>query len=346
MAIQNTRIFWPVEAVGIAPFGTVSPDFVAVRGVQAVGLSGRLPIEYIHELGNLPTYCTYEDVPEVEATLEKLLDGYPPVYCLATQGATTADLIGRSNQRCHLALSVHRDNQSRASGNQIAQITNSGMYLSSVGYDFTSGAPARESVTLVGNNSAWSTGSFSFTGMTAAEDVSSFSPAATEGVNRRQHLLMTTSRFPTAIPGISSSGTNEETVVDDATQFGASFQSIRVAANLGRTPKMELGRRAVYVRHVEWPVEVSCTFEFAAKDGDMVDFLEANEENAPEEEIKLYLEEGLALDLGTKNRLTSKSHSGGQAGGRGSDVMLSFSYSNHNELTIQHPADPTVALRP
>lgn len=338
----NTRIYYATEAVGIAPFSGPT-DYKAVRGVQSVGLSGRLAIEYIFELGNLPTYDSFEDIPEVEVTIERTLDGYAPAYLSATEGAVTSDIAGRSNKRCHVALSVHRDNQSRASGNQVREVICSGMYASSVGYDFMMQGAFKETLGLVGNNRQWNTGSFVFTGMTAAEGVSTFAPAATEGVNRREHLVMTDCLFPNDLPGISSN-LNPEITLDGNVQFACSIESIKVAASFGRTSKKELGRKAVYFRTVDYPVDVTCTFDVAGKNGDEVVMLES-QENTTEQPIKLVLEEGLVLDLGTRNRLNSVSHSGANAGSQG-DVTLSFSYTNKNDLDVKHPADPTTALRP
>ncbi len=348
MAIVNTRVYWPVQAVGVASQAAPS-TFKTIRGLQAFGLSGRLPITFIHEMGNLPTYASFEEMPEVEGTLEKVLDGYPPIYTLMTEGAATADLAGRSTKHCHVVASIHRDNLSRASGNQIAQVTVAKAWGSSVGWDFMINGPFKESVGFVSDNMTWITSSFTFTGHVSTHGVSSLVPAAAEGVDRRQHLVMADCLFPLEIPGITTSGLtinqNEEITVDDNVQFSVSFEQIRVAANLGRTPSMELGRKGHYCRYVEFPVDVTTTFDFKSKTGIAFNISNTND-NSTEQPIYLTCTEGLVLDLGTKNRLTSMNQTNGNAGARGSDQMLSFSYTNQNDLSVLHPLDPTVALRP
>src|SRR5690606_1504783 len=105
-----------------------------------------------------------EDVPEVEVTLEKVLDGYPIIYHLATQGTADTSLLGRQNQRCMLALSAFGDTQSSASGVPVKEIQCSGLYYSSVSYDFSADGNFTDSVTLVGNNLKIKNANFDFAG--------------------------------------------------------------------------------------------------------------------------------------------------------------------------------------
>ena len=344
----NNRVYWPCQAVGIAKFSAPN-TITTVRGCQNVGLSGRISVTFVQEMGNISTYSSFEELPEVEITIEKDLDGYCPVYLLATQDAPTTDIAGRSNQRCHTYMSIHSDNVSRASGSQVAQVFCSGTYASSVGYDFMVNGAFKESVTLVGNNVVWTTGSYVFTGHTAAMGVTSLAPAYSGGVARRQHFNMPASLFPLEIPGISSSGTNDVVTVNGNSQFAVSFDSIKTNVSFGRTSKLELGHKQPYFRFVEFPVDVSTSFDFICKQGALVNFLEAgtlaNGDNTSPQTIYLKTMEGLTLDLGTKNRLVSDNQSGGQAGGKGSDVMLSFSYTNQNDFTVKHINDATVALQ-
>ena len=58
---------------------------------------------------NLAIYENIENIPDVEVTLEKVLDGYPLIYHLCTQGSDTITLAGRSTTRCQVALGVWGD---------------------------------------------------------------------------------------------------------------------------------------------------------------------------------------------------------------------------------------------
>jgi hypothetical protein len=343
----NQRVYWPVQAVGIGPHDA-SNTFNTVRGVQAFGLSARLQVMFLKEMGNLPTYASFEELPEVEVTLERYLDGYCPAYLLATQGAATADIAGRSTQRCHFAASVHRDNQSRASTNQIAQLFCSGAYSSSVSYTFPTQGEAKESLGLVGNDAVWTTGSYVFTGHTSGMGVSSTAPAFANGVVRRQHFDMAESLFPTEIAGIATDGTNPEVVVQGNTQFSTSFETVSVSANFGRTLAYELGRKREFFRFVSFPVKVTSNFTLRSKGNPLFSLLREGAnggDNGTNQTILFKTTEGLVADLGSKNRLTSINRSGGDAGSQ-SDVMLTYTYENEDDLVVQHSADVTVGLRP
>lgn len=349
MSTVNQRVWWPVQSVAVGPFDA-SEEFNTLRGVQSFGLGVRLAQQFLKEVGNLSTYDAFEELPEVELTIEKVLDGFCPIYLACTDGAATADLAGRADRRCHLRASVHRDNQSKATANQIAELFCSGAYVSSVQYEFSVGGAQRETVGIVGNDAVWTTGSYVYTGYNSTHGVSSEVPAYSAGVARRQHFDMTNSRFPKDIPGINpSTGVNPEVTIGGNTQFEVSFESITASANLGRQMAMELGRKGEYNRFVSFPVVVTSTFNFRSKGNPLLTVRRtgtmANEDNTTNQTILLVSEEGLTVDLGTKNRLTGMNRTGGDAGQQG-DVMLSFTYENHDDLTVTHPADVTVALRP
>lgn len=328
------RTFYASQALAVAPFDSPTA-WTTVRGAQSVGVNTKFNLEQVFEIGQLAIYENIENVPDVELTAEKVLDGYAPLYHLATQGAVSSSLVGRSNQRCHVALSIYADTVNLASGAPLTQCVLSGMYLSQVGYDIMVEGNAKESVTLVGNNKAWKTSGFTFSGFTPSGGVTDLGPAAASGVNRRQDLVMTACRFPTSVRGISASGTNEQV----SGCYNASIQSIKVSANLGREQMMELGRKAPYFRYVNFPVEVSTTIEINGKDGDLVACVE-DQDSTAEEAMRFKLNEGLAIDLGSKNRLNSVNYGGANAGSRGGNATVTYQYQTFNDFDVRHPQDP------
>jgi hypothetical protein len=330
------RLYYAVEAIGIAPESTTA--FVAIRGLQSVGITTSFNLEQVFEIGMLSIYENIENIPDVEMTMEKVLDGFPLIYHAATQGALAADLAGRSNKRCGVALSTFTDTQSAASGTPLAQCVMSGMFVQQVSYSFKTDGPFTESCTLVGNNKRWQTSAFTFTGGFTGTDV----PAAAEGVNRRYHFDMYTSRFPKDIPGITASGTY--TRVNDLSQ--SIFTGISTSVNLGREQLLELGRRGPYFRFVTFPVEVTSEFEVLMTTQDGVNADENSLANISNQTIYLKTTEGTKVDLGTKNKLSRVQIGGGNAGGGGNNnVTMTYSYSNFNDFTVTHTGDPTVALR-
>jgi hypothetical protein len=75
-------------------------------------------------------------------------------------------------------------------------------------------------------------------------------------------------------------------------------------------------------------------------------YQDTNNTNLVEEPIKIVMKEGLVLDMGTKNMLSSSNLGGANAGARGGNATTTLSYTNFNDLSVSHPRDPTVALRP
>lgn len=335
----NYRIYYANRAVGVQPY--TGGSYTLARGVQSVGITTTFNLEQVFELGQLAIYENIENLPDVEITMEKVLDGYAPLWTLCTQGATAATLVGRSNQRANVAVGIFPDTNSTASGGQIAQVVCSGMYPSQLSYDFNVDGNSRETVTLVGNNKLWITGGFSFNGYTTT----GVSPYAPEGVNRRQDFVMASSLFPTDIRGITASGTNEDT---GSGCYTVSIQSVRVSANLGRTPILELGRLSPYFRYVEFPIQTSTTIEVIDKEGDQVSATEAGVysygRNVLDQHIKLVTQEGTKIDMGTKNKLSSVTESGGNAARGGGNATLSFNYVGYNDFQVQHPQDPTTGI--
>lgn len=344
---SNIRVYYGCYALGIAPFETAPSSYDAVRGLQSAGLNTSFNLDPTFEIGQLDVYENIEGLPDVELTLEKVLDGYCPAYLLATEGAPAATLVGRSNQRANVALSIFQDTGGIGSGTPLSQVICSGMYVSQVGYNLTNEGNATESLTLVGNNKVRATGSFVFSGFTAAHGVTSLSPAAAQGVNRRQDILMTGCLWPTQIPGISSSGTNDPVTNSG---FAAHIQSVRVSASLGREQLTELGTKAPFFRYINFPVDVNTSIEVLSSLDDGMVGTEAgvlgDGDNLSNQTILVRMREGLTLDLGTKNKLASVNWGGANAGRGGGNATSTYNYSNQNILTVQHTGDVTVALRP
>jgi len=358
--MSNRRIFYACQAVGIGGDGVELSDanFREIRGLQSVGINTTFNLEQVFEIGMISIYENIENIPDVEVTLEKVLDGFPLIYHLATSdGSTSATLVGRSNAKAGLALSITDDTQEAASGTPITTCFISGCFVSQVSYKVAVDGNATESVTLVANNKTWSTG----TTWTAdfepadnpgtgnnpgstwdADPYDDTAPASqiASGIARRQHVNMAESLFPKLIPGINASGLN---TIDDVLKcYKASFQSFSTSANLGREQILELGRKAPYFRYVKFPVAVTCELAIITKNGDQVSATEegtlGNGQNLTDETIKLVLTEGTTIDLGGKNKLQSANYQGG--GTDGGNATVTYSFQTFNDFKVTHTKDP------
>jgi len=337
--MANKRLYWAIMAAGLAPDG--SSTFEEIHGLQTAGMNTTFNLEQIFELGQLPIYENVEDVPDIEVTLEKVLDGYPLIYHLATPNATSSTLAGRSTGKATFSMSLFDDTKDFASGTPIAQVTCSGMFVSSLNYTFPVDGNCTEAVTLVGNNKVWSLSGFTFSG-----NIFDGNDSPASGVQRRQNVVFgsgaNVSLLPWGaggIPGVSAGGFNMES----NGIYNASVQNITVSADLGRESINELGRRNPYFRYVTFPVEVTTDIEIISKTGDLVEATEAgvagNGNNLFNQRIRVLLKDGTIVDTGSKNKLSSVSQTGGEAGG--GNQTITYSYSTFNELSVRNTnSDP------
>lgn len=329
---SNHRLFYAVQSAALAPLG--STTYTNIHGLQSVGVNTNFNLNQIFEIGQLELYNNYEELPEISVTVEKLFDGYPLIYHMATQQGSNGTLVGRSTGRCTLGLSIFGDTQQSASGVPVAQMVASGLYVSSLAYTFPVTGGFSENIGFVGNNKVWQA-------FTSVAFTNTDVPAYASGVLHRQDIKMGTGsgvcQFPVAIPGIDVSGHNA--LGSDGT-YVSKIQNVRLNANLGRAPLFQLGQRGVYFRYAEFPVQVTSDFECLSLSGDNIQALE-NQFNLQPETIFIALGDGTTFNLGSQNKLTSVTYGGADASQQGSNATQTFSYLTFNDFTVLNPAtDP------
>ena len=354
MSSTNNRIYWATQGVSIAPEGSVafdeqngnSLDKSVVHGLQTMGITTTFNLEQVFEMGQLEIYENIEAIPDVEVTMEKVIDGYPLIYHLATQDATTGTLGGRSTARCNVLMGIYGDTLDSASGTPQTAVLMSGMYISSVSYAMPVDGNCTESVTLVGNNKEWRTEDADIQAWINSDMFQNDdTPEDTYGVNRRENVVFnsvpyagstsTATLLPADLEGISSSGTNDKS----GDVFEAHVQSITVSTDLGRDLLNELGRRGPYFRFVNFPTEVTTEIEITSGEGDQVPISEVAVSNVDPQTIVIVLADSTVIDLGTNNKLASVNYGGGDA--TGGNATSTYTYNTFNHLTIAHDQDPT-----
>jgi len=345
--MSNNRLYWAVKGVSIAPHGSVAftGNQAIVHGLQSIGINTTFNLEQVFEIGQLEIYENIETLPDVEVTMEKVIDGYSLLYHLTTQGASTNTLAGRSNARCNVLMNIYGDTQDSASGVPQTEVLMSGMYLSNVSYTMPVEGNCTESITLVGNNKEWRDGDTKAFLLDSDMFDNTDEPLdSTNGVNRRENVVFdsveyngpatTATLLPGDIEGISSSGTNDKT---DGV-FEAHVQTISVSTDLGRDSLNELGRRGPYFRYVNFPVEVTTEIEVTSTQGDQIDVDEDAASNIDDQTIVIVLDDSTTIDLGSKNKLASVNYGGADAGG--GNATTTYSYTTYNKLTVTHDQDP------
>jgi hypothetical protein len=395
-ALNNDRIFYATQAVAIAPEGTAAASYDAgdiAHGVQSIGITTNFNLEQAFELGQLEIYENIEGLPDVEVTMEKVLDGNRLLYHMASAydssdntsiGPTdTGKLIRRSKIRADVRLGIYEEDNTNVLANapstsstsagdkQSTEVYMSGMFISSVSYTVPVDGNATESVTFVGNNKKWfhSSTATDFADMALisgnnqplanldgndsplAATSGSYSNAnvlASGGIQRREDVIMTKSIFPKSIRGVS--GTSAGNGYNSTSKENRiHVQNFSCSTDFSREDILELGRKTPYARPANFPIEVSCEIEAITTEGDFVTALEegnplldetiASGENTENETIKLVLRGGYVFDLGEKNRLSSVSYGGGDAGG--GNATCTYSFTNFNDLDVLHYSDNT-----
>ena len=85
--MANNRVFYACQSVQLAgPSGASGPTntaFTTVQGLQSVGINTNFNLEPIYQLGQLDLYENFEDIPDVEVSLNKVLDGMPTIYSMS-----------------------------------------------------------------------------------------------------------------------------------------------------------------------------------------------------------------------------------------------------------------------
>lgn len=351
--MPNNRIFYACQAVGFGKFDetTNTPSALsAAHGVQSVGINTTFNLEQAFELGQISIYENIEGLPDVEVTVEKVLDGYPLLYHLATSGATDAGaafntLVARTKYRCNVALGIYPDDVDAVSGAAPVEVFMSGMYLNSLSYTLPTDGNCTESVTLIGNSKhwygnanrlAWTAGN---NDMARSFNYSGDFPLASGGIQRREDVLMASSIMPVSIYDINGTGVGNNWNTTDNTRAlnrpRAHIQNITISTDLGREDILELGHKEPYYRAATFPVEVTSEFEVIAISGDFINVYAAGD-STTEQEIKVVLRDGTTFDLGKKNRLSSVNYTGGDAGG--GNATITYSFSTYNDLTVTAPS--------
>ena len=329
--MANNRIFYASQAVVLTPMlqdanGWTAQAVCVPRGLQSVGITTNFALEQVFQLGQLELYDNIEDVPEVQVTLNKVIDGTLPLYLMCMGGGAAGsgkELASLVNNRVDFALQIYNDSNSAATGTAVQFVNATGMYLSSVSYTFPVDGNGTEDVTLVGNNKAWNTG-------TAATAITGLGSATAVSIARRYKVIPSACTLPTGAGGFPAS---------------SHIQSISVSTDMGREAINELGSMAPYFRFATFPIEVTSEFEIIAISGDQMD---ANDftaaasctgtyKNLTDKTIKVKVcgtgtTDYLELDLGAKNKLTSVNYTGGDAGG--GNATITYSFQTFNKLKV------------
>ena len=343
---MSDRIFYAVQAVGLERADTGTGTISWLHGVQSVGITTNFNLEQVFELGQLALYQNIENVPEIEVTTERVLDGHACTY-LSACSSGNVDIVSAASQKAGVYLIIYPDSVTAASGTGVNAAPSKLLYCASmrptnITYTFPVEGNSTESVTFTGNNKVWQTGviksgQFPVTGIYAPITASSYdSPTGIVNsgtVFRRQHF----------VPASSVAAPTKTLFPAEVLAASGKVQNITVTADIGRENIYELGYYQPYVKYANFPVTTTCDFEVVARYGDKVSTA-TDGPSLVDQAIKLYLRNGptgvlgsgartFEVDLGAKNRLTSVNYTGGDTGGGNATVTFSYQGFNYFKVT-------------
>jgi hypothetical protein len=311
--MPNKRIFYASHAVSVKGF--------VVHGTQSVGINTNFNLEQVFQLGRLAIYDNIATDPDVEITINKILDGHPTIWKLATTGGS---LVQRANDQSTIVLAVDDETQDFIDAPHTAAITMTGCYISSLNYTFPVDGNLTEEIVFVGSHKA------------VGGTVSTPNADPLDRVLRRQNVAISECTFPTDISGRPKGqlGTDRR------------LSQISISADLGREKMFSLGQLAPFHRFVNFPLEITVSFDVIS-DGENQNLLvgpkfdETNVEcsgiNISKEPIVIKLcdsdgDIAYTFNLGSGCSLQSVSYSGGDTGG--GNVTETYTYITYNDLTI------------
>lgn len=330
MSTGQNRVFYACQAVGMGGWGTEK----YIEGVQSVGINTTFDFEQSFELGVLTIYENIEGIPSVEVTMERnLVSGVQPLwYSIARIGRQLSgnntdtnipaeQVLAVGESRPSVVLQVYKESTTLAgNGTGSFSVQMSGMYLNNYSMNIGVDGPATESLTLTGNHYEWTKGTTNE--ITGAPTTTTGLTAASGLVLKRQDVNRTTS---TVVPS-------------GATISGSGLQSISVSIDFGREDIFELGRKTPYYKSANFPVEVSTEVEFIETNTVTRNYGPRNWTEADVTDVTSGVPLGFTIGdigvfMGSGNRLTGTSTTGGDAGG--GNATVTFSYQTFNELAIR-----------
>lgn len=366
-------IKWPSQQFGIKRDGSyVFTCAHLVSGVQAVGMNANFSLEPIFHFTQSEIYELNEGLPQIEVTVNRVLDGSCPTYLMASTDAPNPTLFGRTPCFSTLGLAIFPCTLDSAEDTPTAIVGISGSQVSSVGYTFGVDGAFTEDVTFVANNMIWSTASgnpayrnesinatfiadsqtLAFPGCNPNNNM-----APSPSVAFREDILFANPTgggygldlnsmsadpditvLPPDIYGITVSGTNPGSVP---------IQSISVSVDLNREEINILGQRGPRNRTITLPVQVNTNIDVTSDTDHYISAIEdgivnvggscSAARNLLNRTIRIATCEGLRVYTGIRNKLLSVSRTGGDTGG--GNVSVTYSFQTYNTFVVLHDAD-------
>lgn len=322
--MANKRIFYASHAVGV--------NSTTVQGAQSVTVDTNFNLEQVFQLGRLAIYDNIQVDPEVQVTINKALDGHELIWTLSQAAhvappAADGSIVVHANDKSHIKLTVGREEDDFVvAGNAQSYINMTGCFVDSLTYTFPVDGNFTEEVTFVGSHKAHTAA----IGAPTHEEPGLVTGNTNGNVLRRQNFQISQSTLPAEITG-------------------RNLSSCSISTSFNREKMFKLGQYSPFHRYVNFPIEITTTFDVIAEnvadDGNaLFDEVATECTGRGDQRQAIFISvcdgEGNTVyefDLGSGNALQTISYSGGDTGG--GIVTETFTYITYNELTINDYTD-------
>jgi hypothetical protein len=317
--MANKRIFYASHAVAV--------NSGVVQGAQSVSVDTNFNLEQVFQLGRLEVYDNIQTDPEVQVTINKALDGHKLIWTLSLANhvappATDGCIVVHANDKSSVSLTVGREEDSVVDDAFATSYINmTGCFVDSLTYTFPVEGNFTEEVTFVGSHKAHTS---------ATDGPASANPqvllGGIGGVLRRQNFnLGNTLKLPVEVQN-------------------RKLSNVTISTSFNREKMFALGQFSPFHRFVNFPIEITTTFDVIAEDvadggNALFDEITTNCSGRGYQKQNIYIPicdvSGniiYAFNLGSGNALQSISYSGGDTGG--GNVTETFTYIGYNTLCI------------
>lgn len=362
---------------------TADGNWVVPRGIQSVGFSTSVAFEPMFQLGQTEVYGRMEtQSPQVECTISKAIDGSQMLYTTLNGGHTAANNKAPAelaSNEVQIALGVYAESVPYASGNTQAAVHCSGMYVSNLQIQLPLDGVATEQLTLVGDTRRWLDSSNPIAAQIGndATERGVIGSGSAPSAYQRWTIDTANSKLPLGVKDYPLQSVNvtmaigREVIQELGTRGKycryATFpfevtSEFEVIAGKHRTGDdgVSGNDQALVVSGYDFrnfagyacaSANVYSTTSYGSPNPLGADNVNGGEIDGGfrDQEIKIELcgdtgSDGLTIDLGTKNRVTSVNYAGGDTGG--GNVTLTYSFQNYNYLQLNgsgsYAANPTI----
>ena len=112
--VTNNRTFYASQGLLLKPQRTagdgstsIGANWKSPKGIQSVGITTNFALSQVFQMGQIELYDRVEEVPEIQVTINKVIDGTCPLYLLCMGGE---DTLSTNSGKALVSIATNRVN--------------------------------------------------------------------------------------------------------------------------------------------------------------------------------------------------------------------------------------------